>query len=124
LDPLADKALVISIYLALGMWGFIPFWLTVLVLTRDTLILTISCSILFIKKTKIHLPPSLIGKICTAFQLFYIGLVLDGDLTFLSFPLTSIGNFIMVFFLYGVAFFTILSGIDYARIGYNVLQDR
>ena len=38
LDPLADKALIVSIYLTLGINGDIPRWLVILVVSRDILI--------------------------------------------------------------------------------------
>src|SRR5664279_2128942 len=38
LDPLADKALIVSIYLTLGVNGLIPRWLVILVVSRDILI--------------------------------------------------------------------------------------
>jgi cardiolipin synthase len=31
LDPLADKALLVSIYVALGIWGAVPRWIVILV---------------------------------------------------------------------------------------------
>ena len=38
LDPLADKALIVSIYVALGITEAIPRWLVILVVSRDILI--------------------------------------------------------------------------------------
>ena len=38
LDPLADKALIVSIYITLGVNGAIPRWLVILVVSRDILI--------------------------------------------------------------------------------------
>ncbi|WP_222710227.1 CDP-alcohol phosphatidyltransferase family protein, partial [Lactobacillus apis] len=35
LDPLADKALLVSIYVALGVSGAIPRWIVILVVSRD-----------------------------------------------------------------------------------------
>ena len=35
LDPLADKALLVSIYMALGIWGAVPRWIVILVVSRD-----------------------------------------------------------------------------------------
>ena len=35
LDPLADKALLVSIYVALGIWGAVPRWIVILVVSRD-----------------------------------------------------------------------------------------
>lgn len=39
LDPLADKALLIGSYIALGYMGHLPGWLVILVVFRDVLIL-------------------------------------------------------------------------------------
>ena len=38
LDPLADKALLVSIYVALGISGAVPRWLVILVVSRDIMI--------------------------------------------------------------------------------------
>jgi cardiolipin synthase len=39
LDPLADKALLVSIYVTLAIAGVIPSWLAILVVSRDVMIL-------------------------------------------------------------------------------------
>ena len=36
--PLADKALLVSIYVALGIWGAVPRWIVILVVSRDIMI--------------------------------------------------------------------------------------
>ena len=38
LDPLADKVLIVSIYVTLGITGVIPLWLVILVVSRDFMI--------------------------------------------------------------------------------------
>ncbi len=38
LDPLADKALLVSIYVTLGINGQLPRWLVILVVSRDVMI--------------------------------------------------------------------------------------
>jgi cardiolipin synthase (CMP-forming) len=38
LDPLADKALLVSVYIALGHNGDLPLWIVILVVSRDVLI--------------------------------------------------------------------------------------
>src|ERR1043165_2429801 len=38
LDPLADKAMLVSIYVALGITGALPAWLVILVVSRDIMI--------------------------------------------------------------------------------------
>src|SRR6202140_1020641 len=40
LDPLADKALLVSIYVALGIWGAVPRWIVILVVSRDIMFVT------------------------------------------------------------------------------------
>ena len=39
LDPLADKALLVSIYVVLGLFAHLPVWLVIAVVTRDILII-------------------------------------------------------------------------------------
>ncbi|MEK9725339.1 MAG: CDP-alcohol phosphatidyltransferase family protein [Rhodospirillaceae bacterium] len=39
LDPIADKALLVSAYVALGHEGYLPTWLVILVVFRDALII-------------------------------------------------------------------------------------
>ncbi len=46
LDPLADKALLISTFVTLSILGIIPAWLTVIVVSRDFVIL-LGVSVLF-----------------------------------------------------------------------------
>lgn len=38
LDPLADKALLVSVYITLGHIGYLPLWIVILVVSRDVLI--------------------------------------------------------------------------------------
>jgi cardiolipin synthase len=122
LDPLADKFLLISVYLVLGLWGFAPMWLTVLVLTRDLLILAIGGALMLTRKDDIRLPPQLIGKISTSLQMLFIGCVLAGGVAVPSIPTSSIQNFLMVSFVYVVALTTILSGISYAKVVFKAIH--
>src|SRR4029078_3498941 len=40
LAPLAYKSLLVSIFVALGIWGAVPRWLVILVVSRDIMIVT------------------------------------------------------------------------------------
>jgi len=122
LDPIADKFLIISVYLALGLWKYIPFWLVSLVLLRDLLILLSSSGIIFATKIKLDFAPSLIGKVSTAVQMLFVGLVLVRGVPIPSFPTSSIGNNLMVLFLYKVALLTILSGLTYAHVAISAFR--
>jgi cardiolipin synthase len=75
LDPLADKALLVSIYVALGIWGAIPRWIVILVVSRDIMIVTaVIVSWLFDKP--IPMKPLMVSKLNTASQVAFAALVL------------------------------------------------
>src|SRR5476651_1160930 len=80
LDPLADKALIVSIYLTLGINGAIPRWLVIMVVSRDILIVGgIMLSWLIGKPLKIK--PLLVSKLNTVAQIVFACVVL-GSLGF------------------------------------------
>ena len=80
LDPLADKALIVSIYLTLGINNLIPRWLVILVVSRDILIVGgIILSLLIGNPLKIK--PLLVSKLNTVAQILF-ALVVLGTLGF------------------------------------------
>ena len=80
LDPLADKALLVSIYIALGIWGAIPRWIVILVVSRDFMIVAaVIVSWLFDKP--VAMKPSMVSKLNTVAQVAFAALVL-GALAF------------------------------------------
>ena len=75
LDPLADKVLIVSIYVALGITGIIPLWIVILVVSRDIMIVgAIILSWLIDRPVQIR--PHMISKVNTALQIVFAGLVL------------------------------------------------
>ena len=75
LDPLADKALLVSIYMALGIWGAIPRWIVILVVSRDIMIVAaVIVSWLFDKP--VAMKPLMVSKLNTAAQVAFAALVL------------------------------------------------
>lgn len=122
LDPVADKLLLIAMYLALGLWGYIPMWATMFVLTRDFLILAISLGILLTRTINLPLTPHFIGKLSTTLQMLFIGLVLASGHPVSSIPTSSIESILMVSFLYGMTLTTILSGFTYAWVTFRGLR--
>ena len=75
LDPLADKALLVSIYVALGIWGAVPRWIVILVVSRDIMIVTaVIVSWLFDKP--VEMKPSMVSKLNTVAQVAFAALVL------------------------------------------------
>lgn len=80
LDPIADKALLVSIYLSLAFLQEIPPWLTVLVVSRDLLIVG-GVILSWMVGTPIEVRPLNISKANTALQIILAALVL-ADLAF------------------------------------------
>jgi cardiolipin synthase (CMP-forming) len=75
LDPIADKLLLSSSYLELAIHAKIRWWLTIIVLGRDVLIL-VAAAVILITVGYRPFPPSLFGKAATFFELLLIFLVL------------------------------------------------
>jgi cardiolipin synthase (CMP-forming) len=75
LDPLADKALLVSMYVTLGWAGRLPNWLVILVVFRDVLIIGG-----FLLATALAQPmrwePLYVSKLNTALQIALVALVL------------------------------------------------
>src|SRR5258706_4583434 len=68
LDPIADKLLLSSSFVILAMEKIIPWWLTIMVLSRDILLLIVAAVIILISGYR-PFPPSLLGKATTLFQI-------------------------------------------------------
>lgn len=75
LDPLADKALLVSVYVTLGHAGYVATWLVILIVFRDVLI--IGGAILYQTMTQsLRMEPLLISKINTCAQISLAALLL------------------------------------------------
>jgi len=80
LDPLADKALIVSIYLTLGINGEIPRWLVILVVSRDILIVG-GIMLSWLMGSPLKIKPLLVSKLNTVVQIVFACVVL-GSLGF------------------------------------------
>lgn len=75
LDPIADKALLVSIYVTLGLAGHLPVWLVIAVVSRDILIVgAVVLSWMLSRPLTMH--PLLISKVNTFAQIVLAGLIL------------------------------------------------
>lgn len=75
LDPIADKLLLSSSYFVLALKGKIGWWLAILVLGRDVLIL-VACVVILLTAGYRPFPPSIWGKATTFFEISLVTLVL------------------------------------------------
>lgn len=78
LDPLADKLLIVSIFIGLGLRGDLPSWLVIAVVARDILILSaILLSSLLGKPVEIA--PLQVSKLTTVAQISLAALALASE---------------------------------------------
>jgi cardiolipin synthase len=68
LDPTADKILLASSFVTLSILGLIPSWLTVIIISRDFIIL-LGIVILSMMSITYKIKPAFVGKITTAMQI-------------------------------------------------------
>lgn len=116
LDPLADKALLVMLFIVLGFLGRIPIWMVFLAVARDVVI--VSGALLLRKFRGVRrFSPSLLGKASTFFQIVLVLLVLLNA----AYPNRFIA-WLGLAALTCCAFFTILSGSDYVRRGIEMAR--
>jgi len=71
LDPIADKALMTTAFITLAVRDALPWWLTIMVLSRDVAILLTALLIILAAGYR-SFPPSKLGKASTAGQMLTI----------------------------------------------------
>lgn len=78
LDPLADKLLIVCIFLALGVGGELPLWLVIAVVSRDILIV---CAIMlsWLLRNPVRIRPLAVSKANTLSQIVLAGIVLADE---------------------------------------------
>ena len=75
LDPLADKAMLVSIYVTLGIVEAVPRWLVILVVSRDIMIVT-AVILSWLVDKPVKLKPLLVSKLNTLAQVLLAAFVL------------------------------------------------
>jgi cardiolipin synthase len=74
LDPLADKLLLITVFVESAWLGLVPWWLTAAVVARDVLI-ALGALVYRLWFGPLRGHPTILSKINTALQLLYVMLV-------------------------------------------------
>src|SRR5262252_5587509 len=78
LDPLADKLLIVSIFIALGVRDELPLWLVIAVVSRDILIV-VAVLLSLVLDQPIPIKPLAISKLNTVAQIALAAAVLAND---------------------------------------------
>lgn len=121
LDPLADKALLVSVYVALGHEGYLPMWLVILVVFRDILIVGGVLLLFTLGTRNVRVSPLLISKANTAAQIVLAAVVLGGEALGMAQPM------IVTALVWIIAFTTVVSGASYiVQLSHKVpdMEDR
>jgi cardiolipin synthase (CMP-forming) len=108
LDPIADKLLLSSSFVVLSMGKKIGWWLTIMVLSRDVLLLVVAAVILIVQGYR-PFPPSLLGKATTFFEIALVFFVVFAA----AFP-NDRAPALIHYLSIVVAAFVVVSGFHYA----------
>ena len=106
LDPLADKALLVSIYIALSVHGVLPGWLSIVVVSRDVMIVA-AIIISRLMDNPVAIKPLLVSKANTAAQIAFAAFVLGAMAAGLALGWWFTAG------MFGVAALTVLSAAAY-----------
>jgi len=78
IDPLADKSLLVSIYVALAVVGDIPSWLAIVVVSRDAMIVS-AVLLSWVMSRPVEIKPLLVSKLNTAAQIGFAAFALASN---------------------------------------------
>ncbi|MCY6380107.1 CDP-alcohol phosphatidyltransferase family protein [Hoeflea prorocentri] len=109
LDPIADKLLLMTVFIMLAILGHLPHWLVVMVVSRDILII-IAVILSSVMARPFDMNPIFVSKANTALQIALASVVL-AELAFG----TTFGD-LRWLLIYGVAVLTVLSAAAYLRV--------
>lgn len=116
LDPLADKALLVTLFITLALQRLIPLWMLILAIGRD-LIIVGGALLLRIFRGRQRFLPSMTGKVSTFFQIVLVLLVLLQAA--FSHPVI---RWLSALALGLAAVFTCVSGLEYIRRGIRMAR--
>ena len=114
LDPIADKLLLVSAFVTLAVQRMIPAWLTVVVISRDVLII-IGIAILEVSKVSYQIQPSIVSKCTTVAQLATIFLLL------VSIQTALVEHALLPVYWLTTAL-SIISGLHYVYLGVQIMS--
>ena len=109
LDPLADKFLLVTSFILFAIYGLIPTWLTITIISRDIIIIT-GWVVLYLITHNAKVEPTITGKAAIMLQLILICYILLE----MNIPSLPKADRILI---RSTAFFTIVSGLHYIYRG-------
>jgi cardiolipin synthase (CMP-forming) len=107
LDPLADKLLLVTVFIALAALQLVPMWLAMLVVLRDALITGGAIVYRLLLGPIVGAAPTLISKINTLMQIAYVSAVIGAQAMHWS----LLSGLLVLTWLTAIT--TVSSGVDY-----------
>ncbi len=127
LDPLADKILVSSAFISFAIIGKIPYWMAVLIISRDLFVTGLR--MLFLSRG-VSLITSKLAKLKTVTQISAIVFVLSymalKAITLINAEalLSVIESFNLIYYaVYGVTLFTVYTGLNYLYVNRKAIRE-
>jgi cardiolipin synthase len=117
LDPLADKILLSTSFIALAIFGLIPSWLAVIVISRDFMIL-LGIATLSMMSVTYEIKPVFVSKVTTTLQIATVFFALLIKVN--TFDIVNYNSIIILSWL--TASFTIISGLIYIIKGIKFIN--
>jgi len=115
LDPLADKTLLVTAFVLLGVRGYLPSWFTVTAIARDVMIL-LGVVVIHLNRLELKIRPSAVSKINTCLQFITLSVVLLKGYILLP-PV------VYQLLYYITAALTITSGLHYMQYGLKIMGE-
>ena len=119
MDPLADKMLILSTFVVFASMDVVPRWLTVVVISRDVIILVGYLSLFLLTQQLMEIRPSAISKAATFLHLVTLSVVL---LSLWKVGVVSSGSRSTLFGVTGSV--TAISGLHYIYRGLRWYQQK
>jgi cardiolipin synthase len=116
LDPMADKLLILSAFVTLVLLGKLPVWLSIIVVSRDV-ILVLGSIILYVTGHNLKVSPSIVGKATTLLQLMVVALTL----VLINYNAQGIERGFLPVLQWTAAMVTIASGVQYVLRGMKMV---
>lgn len=111
LDPLADKLLLTSGFITLSIIHVIPSWVTIVIVSRDAMLL-LGTAVAQFTETQLDITPTFLGKGTTFLQLCYVLIVIFLSSRHMDLELLTALQYAMIVF-------TVSSGFHYLYRGYR-----
>ena len=118
IDPLADKVMMVSAFIALSELGVMPAWLTVVVVSRDALLVGGVIILKLFSIDGVEIEPSKVGKATTFFQVLAVSVSILSKIFEKKMKVVLLPVYVLTFS------FTVLSGVQYFSRGLSsIYQD-